>query len=97
MGARLSATIGAAVGLVVSGGVLVLLWFGVSGALRVGHTDLMYILWPSSFVLVGGWHTTAVGMLITVCAVVLNCLMYAGVALLVRRGIGLIAKVSSMR
>jgi hypothetical protein len=95
MGLKLTAVFGAAIGLVVSGGVLILLWLGVSGVLEVGRTDLMYVLWPSSLVLVGGWHTTPLGILITICSVVTNCLLYAGLALMLRWGIGLIAKVSS--
>ncbi len=89
---KLIALLGAAIGLVVSGSVLALMWFGVSGVLYVGNTDLMYVLWPASLVLIGGWHTTAFGMLITIVSVVTNCLMYAGVALLLRCGVGLITK-----
>ena len=81
---RLMALLGAVIGLVVSGSVLALMWFGVSGALRVGNTDLMYVFWPSSLVLIGGWHTTGLGIVITILSVVTNCLMYAGVALLLR-------------
>jgi len=97
MGLKLTAVFGAAIGLVVSGGVLILLWLGVSGVLEVGRTDLMYVLWPSSLLLVGGWHTTPLGILITICSVVTNCLLYAGVALILRWGIELIAKLSSAR
>jgi len=97
MGPKLSAVFGAAVGLVVSGSVLTLLWFGVSGVLQVGHTDFMYLLWPSSLVLIGGWHTTARGVLITVASVVTNCLLYSVVALLLREGVVLIAKILSRR
>ena len=89
---KLVALLGAAIGLVVSGSVLALMWFGVSGVLYVGNTDLMYVLWPASLVLVGGWHTTAFGILVTIVSVIANCLMYTGVALLLRGGIGLIRK-----
>lgn len=85
---RLVAVLGAAVGLLVSGLVLALLWFGVSGVLYVGRTDLMYVFWPSSVVLIGGWKTTALGIAITAYSVLTNCLMYAGVALLLRWGAG---------
>ena len=78
------AMIGAAIGATMSLCVLVLLWFKVSGVLEIGHIDLMYILWPSSLMLVGGWHTRPLGVLITICSVLTNCLMYAGVALLLR-------------
>jgi hypothetical protein len=97
MGMRLTIVLGASIGLVVSGGVLGLLWFGVSGVLEVGHTDLMYVLWPSSLVLVGGWHATPLGILITFFAVVANCLVYSGVALILRWGLGSLAKILSTR
>lgn len=92
MSLKLTAVLGAAIGLLVSGGILVLLWCGVSGILQGGRTDLMYVLWPSSLVLVGGWHTTIVGILITICAILINCLLYAGAALVLRCGFVLIAK-----
>jgi hypothetical protein len=94
---RLTIVLGAAVGLVVSAGVLTLLWFNVSGVLEVGHMDLMYVLWPSSLLLLGAWHTTPLGILITFLAVVTNCLVYAGVALLLRRGLASAAKSLSTR
>lgn len=95
MGVRLTAGIGAAIGLVVSAGVLALLWFGVSGVLRIGRTDLMYVLWPSSLILVGGWHTTPLGMTITICSVATNCLMYAGIGVLLRWGVCAVANALS--
>lgn len=97
MSVKLTAVLGAAIGLLVSGGVLVLLLFGVSGVLQMGRTDLMYALWPSSLVLVGGWHTTVAGILITICAVVINCLLYAAAALILRCGFALIAAAVSDR
>ena len=84
MGRRLTALLGATVGLIVCAGVLALMWFGVSGVLNVGNTNLMYVLWPSSIVLVGGWHTTRLGIAITIYSVMTNCLIYAGLALLLR-------------
>jgi hypothetical protein len=50
MHSKLVACLGAAIGLLVSGSVLALMWFGVSGVLRTGNTDLMYVFWPSSVV-----------------------------------------------
>lgn len=38
----------AAVGLVVSLGILALIGSGTAGVLVIGQTDLMYLLWPSS-------------------------------------------------
>jgi hypothetical protein len=87
--------LGGMVGLFVCVGVLVLLWLGILGALQIGHTNLTYILWPSSLILVGGWHTTSLGIFTTVFAVIMNCLLYAGVALLLRWGLRSIAKISS--
>jgi len=87
MGRGLTALLGAAIGLLVCAGVLALMWFGVSGVLNVGDTNLMYVFWPSSIILVGGWHTTKLGIAITVYSVVTNCLIYAGVALLMRWGV----------
>lgn len=72
------------IGLIVSGIMLALLAFGVSGVLTVGKTDLMYILWPSSMMLIVGWRTTVAGITITAFAVALNCLLYAGGAILLR-------------
>jgi hypothetical protein len=82
-------------GLLMSGLILTLLAFGVSGVLIVGgNTDLMYLLWPASSMLIVGWHTTPLGILITIASVVINCAMYivivlglrAAVLSLLRRG-----------
>ncbi len=76
---------GIIVGLAVSSAILVLMGFGVSGVLRLENgTDLMYVLWPSSLILVGGWRTTAAGILITVFSVAANCAMYVCLALALR-------------
>ena len=71
---------GGIVGLSVSGVVLALLWFGVSGVLIVGRTDLMYVFWPSSVMLVVGWRSTIPGIMITASSVVINCLLYMALA-----------------
>ena len=97
MGLKLTASFGAAIGLVVSGGILAPLWLGVSGVLEVGRTDRLYVVWPSSLMLIGGWHTTPLGILVTIFSAVTNCLLYAGVALMLRWGIGLIMDLSSAR
>lgn len=81
---------GAVVGLAVSSAVLLLMGFGVSGVLHAGYgIDLMYVLWPSSLMLVTGWRTTPTGILITVNSVALNCAMYAALALALRFAIRL--------
>jgi hypothetical protein len=71
---------GGIVGLLVSSAVLTLIWFGVAGVLNVGRTDLMYVLWPSSVMLVGGWRSTIPGVMITASSVVINCLLYMALA-----------------
>jgi len=72
--------VGGTVGLLVSSVVLALLWFGVSGVLIIGKTDLMYVFWPSSVMLVTGWRSTIPGMMITASSVVINCLLYMAFA-----------------
>ena len=67
-------------GLCVSLAVLTLMWFGVSGVLNLGHTDLMYVFWPSSLMLTVGWRSTPLGIAITVVSVALNCSLYMAVA-----------------
>lgn len=95
MGTKSIAVFGATVGLLVAGAILVLLWLGVSGILKAGQTDVMYVLWPSSLILVAGWRTTSVGILIALLAVLVNCALYACLATLLRSGIGLVARVLS--
>ena len=75
--------LGALIGLAVSSAVLTLMWFGVSGVLAVGQTDLTYVFWPSSIMLVGGWRTTPAGILITISSVIINCLLYGVVVVTV--------------
>ncbi len=88
---KITFVVGAVAGLIVSGAILTLLWFGVSGVLTVGHTDLMYVFWPSSIMLLGDWCTTPAGIMITVSSVAINCLLYGVVAVSVHfliRGLG---------
>ena len=82
---------GAVIGLIVCGGVLTLLWFGVSGVLGVRGIDLMYVLWPASLMLAVTWHSTVTGVTITALAVAINCLMYMTLALLVRASVRFVA------
>ena len=67
---------GGVVGLLVSSVVLALFWFGVAGVLVIGKTDLKYIFWPSSVMLVASWRSTIPGMMITASSVAINCLLY---------------------
>ena len=71
--------------LIVSGIVLGLLWrYGVWRYMVIGHTDLRVILWPSSVMLTVGWCSTLPGILTTISSVAINCLLYTGIALLLR-------------
>ena len=72
--------VGGTVGLLVSSALLALLWFGAAGVLVIGKTDLMYVFWPSSVMLVTGWRSTIPGMMITASSVVINCLLYMAFA-----------------
>jgi hypothetical protein len=83
------AIVGGAAGLLVSGVVLMLLWCGVAGVLRIGHTDLMYLLWPPSLMLTITWDRTLFGIMLTVISVALNVLMYGAIAILVRKAVRL--------
>ena len=76
-------------GLLASGVVLALLWFGVAGVLRIGRTDLMHLLWPSSLMLTITWDSTLFGITLTVISVALNVLMYGAIATLVERALRL--------
>ena len=82
-----SAVVGGTVGLLVSGLVLMLLWFGVAGVLMVGRSDLMYFLWPSSLMLTVTWGRTLNGIMTTIAAVALNVLMYGTIGILLQKGI----------
>jgi len=86
---RRVAIVGGAVGLLASGVVLVLLWRGVAGVLRIGHTDLMYLLWPSCLMLTITWDKTLFGITLTVISVALNLLTYGAIATLVERALRL--------
>jgi hypothetical protein len=77
--------VGGVVGLLVSSAVLALLWFGVSGVLVIGKTDLMYVFWPSSVMLIKGWRSTIPGMMITASSVAINCLLYMALAYVLQR------------
>jgi hypothetical protein len=91
MSARQVVIVGSVVGLLVSSAVLTLLWFGVAGVLVVGKTDLMYVFWPASVMLVGGWRSTVPGVMITASAVAINCLLYMAVAYSIRVVVRIIA------
>jgi len=56
-----------------------------AGILALGKTDVRVILWPSSIVITVGWCTTAAGIMTTISSIAINCLLYVGIALLLRR------------
>ncbi len=70
-----TAIAGAVVGLVVSGTTLVLLWnSGLDSRLRL-------VLWPASLILPPDWCCTMTGVMATMIATAINCLMYIAIAL----------------
>jgi hypothetical protein len=88
MNVRQTAATGGAIGLIVSGTVLVLLWrFGVWRLMTIGSTDLRVVLWPSSVMLTSGWRSTLPGIMTTISSIAINCLVYMAIALLLRAGI----------
>jgi hypothetical protein len=74
--------IGALFGLAISGAVMTLLWFRVEGVLHANATgtDWMHVFWPASVMLVVGWRSTIPGLMITVSAVAINCVLYMAIA-----------------
>ncbi len=85
---------GAVCGLVICSLVLVLMYFGVSGVLNIGDgIDVGYIVWPASLLLTVGWRSTTLGVAITVMTILLNCAMYAFVAVAIKAAIGRIKSV----
>jgi hypothetical protein len=93
----LALRVGAVMGLLISCGILALFWFGVAGVLRVGHTDLTHLLWPSSVMLVGGWRSTVPGVMITVSSVAINCLLYAAVVFVLGSIAGAVLRLNPAR
>jgi hypothetical protein len=86
MGTKQTAIIGSAIALSVCGTVLGLLWrYGIWEIMVLGKTDLRVIVWPSSMMITVGWCSTVTGIMTTVASIAINCILYAGVALLLRR------------
>jgi flagellar motor component MotA len=86
MGTKRTAIIGSAIALIVCGTVLGLLCrYGIWEIMVLGKTDLRVILWPSSIMITVGWCCTVAGIMTTVSSIAINCILYAGVALLLRR------------
>ena len=91
MASRQVLLIGVVVGFCVSIAVLALLWFGVSGVLIVGPTDLMYVFWPSSLMLTVDWRSTVPGIVTTVSSVAINCLLYMALAYVLHRVVRIVS------
>jgi hypothetical protein len=87
MTVRQTVATGGAVGLAISGVVLVLLWRYGIWRIMLGRTDLRTVLWPSSVMVPVAWSSTIPGMLTTISSVAINCLIYITIALLLRAGI----------
>ena len=81
MTSRAVLLIGALFGLAISSAVLTLMWFGVAGVLQPNATgtDWMHVIWPASVMLVVGWRSTIPGLMITVSAVAINCVLYMAI------------------
>jgi hypothetical protein len=86
MSRKQTAIIASAVALTVCVTVLGLLWrYGIWEIMALGKTDVRVILWPSSIMITVGWCTTAGGIMTTISSITINCLLYVGIALLLRR------------
>ena len=74
---------GAGLGLLVSVTILSFLWLYGIFEWRIGGPegfDMTLLLWPSSVMLIDGWRRTVPGILITLSSVLINSLLYAGLA-----------------
>jgi hypothetical protein len=86
MSTKQTAIVASALALTVCGVLLSLLWrYGVWEIMVLGRTDLRVILWPSSIMITVGWRSTPAGIMTTMSSIAINCLLYIGVALLLRQ------------
>jgi hypothetical protein len=86
MSTKQTAMIAGTVGLTVCVTVLgLLLRYGIWEIMVLGKTDVRVILWPSSIMITVGWCSTAAGIMTTISSIAINCLLYVGIALLLRR------------
>jgi hypothetical protein len=86
MSTKQTAIIAGIAALIVSGTVLTLLWrYGIWEIVLPGKADLRLILWPSSIMITVGWCSTAAGIMTTISSIAINCLLYIGIALSLRR------------
>ena len=87
--------ISAMLGLIVPVIALTLLSFGLPSDFMAGNLNLTRVLWPPYVMLVVGWHSTLRGIVITISAILINCLIYITIALLFSASIREIRKVKS--
>jgi hypothetical protein len=86
MSTRQTAIIASAVALIVCGTFLDLLWsYGIWEIMLFGKTDVRVILWPSSIMMTVGWRSTTAGITMTISSIAINCILYIGITLLLRR------------
>jgi hypothetical protein len=85
MNTRVTALLGASLGLIVCSTILTFLRLYGIIEWRIGEAiDLTRVLWPSSVMLTVTWCSTLPGILITISSVAINCLLYAGIAVGIR-------------
>ena len=86
MSTKQIAIIASAVAFTVCGTVLGLLWeYGIWEIMVLGKTDVRVILWPSSIMISVGWYSTPAGIMMTISSIGINCILYVGIALLLRQ------------
>jgi hypothetical protein len=86
MSTKQIAIIASTVAFTVCGTVLGLLWqYGIWEIMVLGKTDVRVILWPSSIMITVGWCSTPAGIMTTISSIVINCLLYVGIAVLLRQ------------
>jgi len=86
MSTRQTAIIAGLVAFVVSGTALALLLrYGIWEYMLFGKADLRVILWPSSIMITIGWCCTAAGIMTTISSIAINCLLYIGITLSLKR------------
>lgn len=76
------AVFGAVLGLVAPAIVLTFLWFGLGFDFLMGNINLTKLLWPMSRMILVDWDNTSLGIVTTFVAIAINCLLYAGIFLL---------------
>lgn len=84
--------IGAVLGFIVPVIALTFLRFGLPSDFMAGNVNLTHVLWPSYGMLTVGWRSTVHGIVTTITAVAINCLIYGVIALLLRTGILAVTK-----